>query len=431
MKPTKLFIMFVVSFFLLEDLYPDRSIPPKISIRDVPYICIFTRLNGLTKDLNLNTEAYVKDLILYELLIENLGSSTYSIQANKIGKGTFVQCSAPITGVITKVFYVISLDNEFVVSPVSGVDSEDGNSFITMLVPGMDLVRAKIITINAFQYGVFGRPTDLDGPFEIFEDSIGPRIRPVPVTNDDTSKEKKGMIEIGDTLELVKIRLEKYEKGVLAHPPADATWSHVWKVGNGLLAIEREEETDSVLKMGYILWPESETPVTIELSRISLNDGEMVMPIPSPPELSDEQRLEVMKQIPELRRKHIEITRNRMLKELEENGRAFFEENAERENVKTTESGLQYKIIENAQGNRPGPADIVTFQYTKHLPDGTPLSNGENEINTMTISLENIIPNLSEGIQLMPVRSKFRFWIPMLPPHPVVVFDVELINIEE
>ena len=121
-------------------------------------------------------------------------------------------------------------------------------------------------------------------------------------------------------------------------------------------------------------------------------------------------------------------------------GDAFLAENAEREGVMTTDSGLQYKVIEQGSGPMPAATDRVTVHYRGTLIDGTEFDSsigGE----PVTFGLNQVIPGWTEGVQLMPVGSKYEFYInPELgygaagggpiPPNSTLVFEVELIGIE-
>lgn len=126
-----------------------------------------------------------------------------------------------------------------------------------------------------------------------------------------------------------------------------------------------------------------------------------------------------------------------------EDERLFFEENGQREGVITTESGLQYEIITDADGPKPGPADTVLANYRGTLLDGTVFDNSYERGEPVEFPLNAVIPGWAEGIQLMNVGSAYRLYIPsdlaygeqgirdVIPPSSVLVFDVELLEILE
>jgi len=120
----------------------------------------------------------------------------------------------------------------------------------------------------------------------------------------------------------------------------------------------------------------------------------------------------------------------------------FMARNATREGVTTTESGLQYEIIEQGTGALPGPADRVTVHYRGTLADGTQFDSSYDRDEPATFSVQGVIRGFSEGLQLMPVGSKYKLFVPSdigygaqgsgpIPPGAALVFDLELLAIEE
>lgn len=121
---------------------------------------------------------------------------------------------------------------------------------------------------------------------------------------------------------------------------------------------------------------------------------------------------------------------------------AFLEKNAHKHGVITTASGLQYQILRPGNGRKPSPRDVVLVQYEGRLSDGTIFDSSYQRRQPAAFPLQGLIPGWTEGIQLMPVGSKFRFWIPpelgygtegagdgVIPPNSLLVFDVELLEI--
>jgi len=121
---------------------------------------------------------------------------------------------------------------------------------------------------------------------------------------------------------------------------------------------------------------------------------------------------------------------------------AFMAENGAREGVVTTESGLQYEILEEGSGPKPGPEDRVTIHYHGTLIDGTVFDSSVDRDETATFGVQGVISGFSEGLQLMSVGSKYRLFIPpelgygargsgrTIPPNVALIFDLELIAIE-
>ncbi|MCC5847216.1 MAG: FKBP-type peptidyl-prolyl cis-trans isomerase [Verrucomicrobia bacterium] len=218
-----------------------------------------------------------------------------------------------------------------------------------------------------------------------------------------------------------------------------------------MLAIEKDEDTDKIVKMGYIAWPEDENPVDLEISRIHLTDGEMVVPIPPPPP-QDEDRQQAMQLLEELQRQE-ELRRQlqerrqqqanpEIAKENKERGDAFLAENADRDEVNVTESGLQYQVIETGKGEKPAVTDTVVVHYIGRLLDGTVFDSSRDRGDPTTFPLHQLIPGWTEGLQLMSPGAKYRFWMPShlaygqhapppIGPNQVLDFEVELIEVVE
>ena len=120
---------------------------------------------------------------------------------------------------------------------------------------------------------------------------------------------------------------------------------------------------------------------------------------------------------------------------------AFLAENAAREGVVVTDSGLQYEILEAGEGARPGPEDSVEVHYRGTLIDGTEFDSSYNRDETVTFGVGQVIPGWTEALQLMPVGSKWKLAIPpelgygtggagqMIGPNSALIFEVELIAI--
>ena len=121
-------------------------------------------------------------------------------------------------------------------------------------------------------------------------------------------------------------------------------------------------------------------------------------------------------------------------------GRAFMEENGAREGVMTTESGLQYEVLEAGDGPSPTAEDNVTIHYTGTLIDGTEFDSSVGGP-PATFNAGRVIPGFSEGLQLMSVGSRYRIWIPAelaygpngsppaIGPNEALIFEIELISI--
>ena len=121
--------------------------------------------------------------------------------------------------------------------------------------------------------------------------------------------------------------------------------------------------------------------------------------------------------------------------------KVFLDENAKKEGVKVTASGLQYKVIKEGEGATPTAEDEVTVHYTGKLLNGTVFDSSVNRGEPATFPLNRVIPGWTEGVQLMKEGAKYEFYIPsdlaygpqgipnVIPPHSTLVFEVELIKV--
>jgi FKBP-type peptidyl-prolyl cis-trans isomerase FklB len=129
-----------------------------------------------------------------------------------------------------------------------------------------------------------------------------------------------------------------------------------------------------------------------------------------------------------------------MAEENLKSGEAFLAENAKKEDVTVTASDLQYRVIEEGAGDSPKATDTVKVHYEGRLISGDVFDSSIARGEPVSFPLNGVIPGWSEGVQLMKVGSKFEFTIPSalaygssgtgpIPPNSVLVFDVELLEI--
>jgi len=137
----------------------------------------------------------------------------------------------------------------------------------------------------------------------------------------------------------------------------------------------------------------------------------------------------------------IDLVLNMSAKAKEE-GEKFLAENAKREGVKTTASGLQYEVLEATIGQKPKATDTVRVHYEGTLIDGTVFDSSYKRGESIAFPLNGVIKGWTEGLQLMSVGSKYKFFIPYqlaygergagasIPPYAALIFTVELLGIE-
>lgn len=123
-------------------------------------------------------------------------------------------------------------------------------------------------------------------------------------------------------------------------------------------------------------------------------------------------------------------------------GKAFLTKNKKKKGVTTTASGLQYEVIAMGDGPKPRATDTVEVHYRGTLLDGTEFDSSYRRGQTATFPLNGVIRGWTEGVQLMPVGSKFRFFIPpelaygargagtAIGPNATLIFEVELLDIK-
>lgn len=126
-----------------------------------------------------------------------------------------------------------------------------------------------------------------------------------------------------------------------------------------------------------------------------------------------------------------------------EEGQAFLRDNAKNEGVKTTESGLQYQVMTEGEGENPTAQDKVTVNYKGTLIDGTVFDSSYDRGEPVTFPLSNVIKGWTEGVQLMKPGAKYKFFIPAelaygergaggrIGPNEALVFEVELLEVEK
>ena len=144
-------------------------------------------------------------------------------------------------------------------------------------------------------------------------------------------------------------------------------------------------------------------------------------------------------------REQVEAAKKAKLDETIKAGEAFLRENAKKEGVKTTESGLQYKILKAGNGEIPAPIDEVEVIYEGRLIDGTVFdaTSKHNGQKTDKFRADRVIKGWTEALTMMPVGSKWQIYIPqnlayadraagdVIKPGSTLVFDIELVGVKK
>jgi FKBP-type peptidyl-prolyl cis-trans isomerase len=217
------------------------------------------------------------------------------------------------------------------------------------------------------------------------------------------------------------------------------------------LATDEEKDTDVELKsfeqkLSYMLGQqignnikESPTEIDVDIFVRGIKDslkGNKSL-------LSDEEtnqiRQEFSRQIQESRNQKMAVQSEKNLKD----GEAFLVENKKKEGIVTTDSGLQYKVLKKGDGPNPLATDKVTVHYRGTLLDGTEFDSSYKRGQPASFQVGGVIRGWTEALQLMNVGSKYQLFIPSdlaygqrgagqrIGPNSMLIFDVELLNIEK
>lgn len=211
--------------------------------------------------------------------------------------------------------------------------------------------------------------------------------------------------------------------------------------GNALAA---ELETDAQ-KLGYIIGMDIGSSLKqqgAELDLDSLFEAVRATYNGEPLAMTPEEAATVREEFISKRRVEAEAERQSQAAANAAEGDKFLLENRGKEGVQVTDSGLQYKVIEMGDGAKPAATDRVTVHYRGTLLNGEEFDSSYSRNQPMTFQLDQVIPGWTEGVQLMPVGSKFMFWIPPnlaygpngggpIGPDATLTFEVELLGIEE
>ncbi len=231
--------------------------------------------------------------------------------------------------------------------------------------------------------------------------------------------------------------------------PADATdateaaTADSGSTADGALVIEGLK--DEKAQAGYMIglqMAKSLEPVKSEIDQDALFDAIRTTLAGEKPLMSDEQAEQVAQAFGQRMQAKMEADQAAKAKANAEEGKAFLDANAKKEGVKVTASGLQYQVLTEGKGAKPAAEDSVRVHYTGKLLDGTVFDDSTEAGEPVEFPLNRVVPGWSEGLQLMTVGSKYRFWIPgelgygemgtpggPIGPNATLVFDVELIDI--
>lgn len=122
-------------------------------------------------------------------------------------------------------------------------------------------------------------------------------------------------------------------------------------------------------------------------------------------------------------------------------GKTFLEQNKKRAGVQTTASGLQYEVLTAGTGVKPTATDSVLVNYKGTLLSGKQFDSSYDRGEPITFTLNQVIKGWTEGVQLMPAGSKYKFFVPYtlaygergygpdIPPYSTLIFEIELLKV--
>jgi FKBP-type peptidyl-prolyl cis-trans isomerase FkpA/FKBP-type peptidyl-prolyl cis-trans isomerase FklB len=212
-------------------------------------------------------------------------------------------------------------------------------------------------------------------------------------------------------------------------------------ISGAAMAAELETEAQ---KLGYIIGmdignslkqqgTDMDLDTLIEAIRATYNGEELAM--------TPEEAAQIRETFIAKRRSEAEEQRASMASINATEGDKFLLENRTKEGIQVTESGLQYKVVVMGDGAKPTATDKVTVHYRGTLLNGEEFDSSYSRNQPASFQLDQVIPGWTEGVQLMPVGSKFMFYIPPnlaygpqgggpIGPNSTLIFEVELLSID-
>lgn len=157
--------------------------------------------------------------------------------------------------------------------------------------------------------------------------------------------------------------------------------------------------------------------------------------------LTEEQMQQVLMDYQQKKEKEMLEDMQTKAEENQKKGEAYLAENAKKEGVKVTDSGLQYKVLKEGTGKSPKATDVVTVNYEGKLIDGTVFDSSYERGEPVEFPLNQVIAGWTEGVQLMKEGGKYEFVIPSelaygetgnqgIEPNSTLLFTVELLKVK-
>lgn len=160
------------------------------------------------------------------------------------------------------------------------------------------------------------------------------------------------------------------------------------------------------------------------------------------PQLTGTEMQQVVRAYQRVAQKEAQKERLQEAKENAEQGKKFLAENKNKEGVQVTDSGLQYRVMQEGSGATPDTTDTVRVHYKGTLIDGTVFDSSYERGQPAQFPVNRVIPGWTEGLHLMQEGAKYKFWIPSdlaygqnprqgspIGPNETLIFEVELLEV--
>lgn len=211
-----------------------------------------------------------------------------------------------------------------------------------------------------------------------------------------------------------------------------------------LFAKEINNTSSEAEKIGYsfgYLMGHSNADTLKDLDLDAFSQGLKTVAAGQKSSLSDEEMTQVLTQYKRQSDAKELIVLKQKAEENAKAGKAFLQENAKKPGVKTTKSGLQYLVLKEGKGKSPSANSNVRVHYEGRLIDGTVFDSSIARQQPVDFRTTQVITGWTEGLQLMKVGAKYRFFIPadlaygqigsgdIIEPNSTLIFDIELLEI--
>lgn len=211
-----------------------------------------------------------------------------------------------------------------------------------------------------------------------------------------------------------------------------------------LFAKEINNTSNEAEKIGYsfgYLMGRSNADTLKDLDLDAFSQGLKTAAAGQKSSLSDEEMTQVLTQYKRQSDAKELIALKQKAEENAKAGKAFLQENAKKPGVKTTKSGLQYLVLKEGKGKSPSANSNVRVHYEGRLIDGTVFDSSIARQQPVDFRTTQVITGWTEGLQLMKVGAKYRFFIPadlaygqigsgdIIEPNSTLIFDIELLEI--